>query len=73
LKTLGSSDRDIKDALNLGSPVVVAGQVQSKYSDHLVSVIAKPEVWKSWSLLIERNQESWIHSQGVVLGSLGLK
>lgn len=73
LKTLGYSDRDIKDAVNLGSPAVIAGQVQSKYSDHLVSVIAKPELQKFWSLLIEKNQESWVRTQEVVLGTFEFK
>lgn len=73
LKKQGYSDENIKDAVNLVSPAVISHQVQSRYSDHLVAVIAKPEVQKSWSLLIERNQESWISAQEVTLGTSGFK
>ncbi len=73
LKKQGYSDEDIKDAVNLVSPAVISHQVQSRYSDHLVAVIAKPEFQKSWSLLIERNQESRISAQEVTLGTSGFK
>lgn len=60
LQATGYSSEEITRAIHHASPLVQSGDVHSRYTEHLISVINKPSVRDEWKDVVAKNQEAWI-------------